>query len=541
MPEAADSQVANEVKVYCAVLCLAAVIFGIYLRLSNLTRTPLWHDEIYTMVQSSGRAPGTAVLEIQGKGIIQASELESYLKPSAIIADPRSVIHALASEEPQHPPLYYLIASAWRAFTGYGPGEARALSVVIGVLLVAMAAVFAGRGCNSWLAGSIAAAVISGSLYHFRISMDFRGYVLWALFTLASSWSLMALYSKRTKLSSYVYCLFLTMGYYTSPLMFFVHMAHFLYLLISHERRVLLRRFLFDSVVCLLLYLPWIATIFLNRDQVYMRLSWLKEPLAFAELMPYLGQSVIEFFFIGYEKLSAGGVGLFYPLIVGFNALLLLCLLVSMLARRDGSYGRMLLLLIFCSFVFMFAADMILGGRRSMNMRYFTSTVISLQLLFAYCIYKMIQKWPLTGAILYSALLILQSGSLWKYANDPQPYHKWLSKEFRAVASVLEGSARPLVVFETSASSFGNILALATVLPGQTEMILSERQDIPQLIKDKSSSYPDIVIIKTSAGAIENLDKSDYKEASLPESIHFYPVHLTRPSKPWTGIQQTLP
>lgn len=117
-------------------------------------RSRLWFDEIYTLW-------------------IARRPLPDLLK--SVAAD-------------VHPPLHYLLVSAWRSFGGENDLYIKALSILTGLATILVADAI-GRACFSRAAGILAAFLLALHPAHVAFSQESRSYALLFLLLAASQWS----------------------------------------------------------------------------------------------------------------------------------------------------------------------------------------------------------------------------------------------------------------------------------------------------------------------------------------------------------------
>lgn len=136
-----------------------------------------------------------------------------------------------------HPPLYYLLLHGWMVLFGDGIMAARALSLVFGVITVALAMRF-----TRWLANE-RAALTAGWLMAImpmavRYSQEARMYALMGLLAIAAAMAL-AKWLKTPDNRRYLalYALLMTLSFYTHYFTIFTLIAHWLVVLALSCRR----------------------------------------------------------------------------------------------------------------------------------------------------------------------------------------------------------------------------------------------------------------------------------------------------------------
>lgn len=165
-----------------------------------------------------------------------------------------TVVHRLS-----HPPLYFLCLGVWMTLAGDSEFSLRFLSVVFGVLSIAMVYPLGAR-IVSRRVGLTAMTLMALSPFLIMYSRMVRLYSLELLLCLVSCWFLLRLLecpdSARTWLA---YVTSSALAVYTEYLAFFVLAAHAVLAVcqIKHSRRFALR-LLGGQLVVLLIFAPWI-------------------------------------------------------------------------------------------------------------------------------------------------------------------------------------------------------------------------------------------------------------------------------------------
>ncbi|MGB7709146.1 MAG: hypothetical protein WBL95_06335 [Microcoleus sp.] len=90
-------------------------------------------NEAYTSIRAAGFTRQEIDDELFQNLIFPAPELPKYqrIKPGSTAAD---TIHALALEDPQHPPLYFLMARFWMQKFGSSLTATRSLPALLSLL-----------------------------------------------------------------------------------------------------------------------------------------------------------------------------------------------------------------------------------------------------------------------------------------------------------------------------------------------------------------------------------------------------------------------
>jgi len=103
-------------------LILLAIILtlGVVFRWGNIDKKIYWHDESYTTIRTTGYQAKEIADTIFQNRLLSTTELGKFqqLKPESNVFD---TIKSLAKEDPQHPPLYFIISRYWEKIFGLSP------------------------------------------------------------------------------------------------------------------------------------------------------------------------------------------------------------------------------------------------------------------------------------------------------------------------------------------------------------------------------------------------------------------------------------
>lgn len=163
--------------------------------------------------------------------LLQVEDLRKYqqTKPESNLFD---VVNILATDNPQHPPIYYLLLRLWRKIFGQSIISARSLSALFSVLIFP---------CIYWLCkeleqssrlGWIAIAIIAVSPIHVLYAQEAREYSLWTLTTLISSIALLRAIKYQKTVNWSIYALISSIGLYVFPFSLFINLGHIIYIAI---------------------------------------------------------------------------------------------------------------------------------------------------------------------------------------------------------------------------------------------------------------------------------------------------------------------
>lgn len=455
------------------------LLLGICFRLVGLGSKAYWHDEVYTTLRAAGYTRAEFDQEVfQNRGLT-APDLQKYqqIKPGSSVTD---TIDSLALEDPQHPPLYFVLARFWLQLFGNSITASRALPALLSLLSLPLMYLLAMELFAAPGVGLLATALLALSPLDILFAQISRQYGLLAAVGMGSSWLLLRSLRRPSRLSWGLYALSVAAGFYTHVLFainLFAHAAYVLLLLLSdpadqladkpadltaaspRSRRLPITQFSIAVVAALILYSPWLAVLLGNYQRAFAATSWTSAnvPLPFM-----LKQWTLHF------------TALFVDLHFGFDnawtfilrvPFVLLILLGLYSVYRNTPQWTWLFVIGFIGLPFLALAlpDLLLGGMRSAIARYLIPCYAGVQLAVAYFLAillthrRAIGQWILVFVFTSSIISISVS------ATSKVWWHLETSYTNPAVLEVLNARPSPLVVSDrgNGDTNPGDLLALS--------------------------------------------------------------------------------
>ena len=172
------------------VLVVALVLLGVVLRLYGLEQKIVWHDEVATRVLAAGATMAAQMQDLYQAQVMTVGQVLQYQQVqqgTSVLA----LIVDLARHDPQHPPLYYVLAKVWVDLWGDSVYVLRTLSVLFSTLSMLamywlMRELAAGRR-----AATLAVMLMGVSPLFILYGQEAREYALWTLTLLLSSAALL--------------------------------------------------------------------------------------------------------------------------------------------------------------------------------------------------------------------------------------------------------------------------------------------------------------------------------------------------------------
>ncbi|MBS0419134.1 MAG: glycosyltransferase family 39 protein [Proteobacteria bacterium] len=242
-------------------VAVLATLAGVFFRTHNPGAKTFWGDELVGLTHTLGYTEAEIVRA--GPQVRTAADIQVYFN----LAGPqnsgprplRATVASLASEDPQHPPVFYLMQRLWAGVAGVSPTALRTLPIIFGLLTIGAMAWLALELFQSRRAALIAASLYAISPFAVLYAQEARETTLWTLEIVTASVLLLRAARTAGTGSWVAYAVVCTLSLYTYPLSATVMAAHFA-LVISipslRQRRVLLP-YVIASAVATLLFLPW--------------------------------------------------------------------------------------------------------------------------------------------------------------------------------------------------------------------------------------------------------------------------------------------
>ncbi|WP_229415506.1 glycosyltransferase family 39 protein [Moorena bouillonii] len=366
-------------------LLIIVIVLGVVFRFYNLDRKVYWYDETMTSLRISGHTRTELVEEIFDGQIISVQNLLKYYQFPNYQKDINDTINSLAGN-PEHSPLYYLMARLWLQTFGNSVATIRLLSVIISLLALPCAYWLCLELFGSKLIGWVAVAIIAISPFHVLYAQEAREYSLWTVTILLSSavllWAMNSSRIKQLIKKPYrwiIYSFTVALALYTHPFSAFVLIGQGLYVLITEGGRWTkgVTSYLLACLGGVLLFSPWLIIVIINFSKFIANTDSVNHSRSgFLPLFWTLNLSRI-FFDVnqGIHPLSP----LHYlSLCLAVYALYYLC-------RKAPQHAWVFIItLIGVTGIALIAPDVLLGGRRSSITRYAIPCYLGIQLAIAY-------------------------------------------------------------------------------------------------------------------------------------------------------------
>ena len=483
------------------VLAVALVLLGFVLRLYGLEQKIVWHDEVATRVLAAG---ATMAAQMQGLyqaqvmtvgQVLQYQQVQQGTSVLALIAD-------LARHDPQHPPLYYVLAKVWVDLWGDSVYALRTLSVLFSTLSLPAMYWLMRELAASRRAATLAVMLMCVSPLFILYGQEAREYALWTLALLLSSAALLralrlsagALPTAQRAWLLYGCCLLVAVSTSLSTLSLILVQV----LYVAFVTRLRLARALYGFVISLcavgLLFLPWALNLLRNFEAFSASMAWSSViVIPRTAVLRILSLNVTRNIFDFWPDVVQDQWLPITASAICVTALVAACVWVFRHAQRETRLYLSLLLVL--PTAMLLVPDLLFGGIRSSNARYLMPVWLGVIAVLAIALDRAFERvgqalaygrssgdlrvfcsrLDLVRVLLWSAALCLVTLSMTTnilHARQQAPWTKSLSISLPEVAKIINQSANPLIVGNQERHHPGNLFALANLLKPETKMQL---------------------------------------------------------------------
>lgn len=469
-------------------ILIFVIIIGVVFRFVALDHKVYWFDEVYTNLRVGGWSSEAIDQALFQNQIIPASQLQQYqgLKPDSTVTD---TIHSLAVEDPQHPPLYFLIARQWMEWFGSSITASRSLPALLSLLSLPLMYLLAKELFNSSLTGLIATTLIAISPIDILFAQTARQYSLLTVLILASSYALVKVTHSRNRWFWGLYIISSILGLYTHLFFALTLAAHGAYILLiqlnskpdkkKHFPNLIIQ-FLIVLIIILSCYLPWMITLINHLSRAESTTSWTKVPISLIDGFKYfaLNFSVIlidiSFDFNDWRN---------YVIRLPFIILILLSF-YQLSSTQPHSTRLFILTSIFIPFLILLLPDILFGGRRATIARYLIPCFTGIQLALSHWFSMRISSRRFSlidsskmGQFILVAVLTSSIISCTTSAMSNTWWTKGVSYWNAEVIQYINTKKSPLVVSDKGNSGLnkGNLISLSYKLNPDVEFLLMDR------------------------------------------------------------------
>ena len=495
-------------------LVIVLLVLGVFFRFYNLDRKVYWHDEVYTSFRIAGYTWGELAPQVFNGKVINAEDLQKYQRPSSQkgLID---TVKSLEIDDPQHPPLYYLMGRLWVQMFGYCVTVIRSLSACISLLVFPCLYWLCLELFGASLIGWVAIALVTISPVHVLYAQEAREYVLWTVTILLSSAALLQAMRLQTRLSWGIYTATLAVGFYSFLFTGLVAIGHGIYVVAieGFPWSKTVKAYLLASLAGLVAIAPWLFVV-MNNWLTFQRTTGWMETIKLPQIILiktwglHLTRPFIDFD-LSFDHPFTSLVPPIFLIFVAYS-IYILC------RQTPKQIWLFILALIGTTAIPLMLPDLILGGVRSTSTRYLIPCFLGIQLAVAYLLATQItnanllkQKfWQVITAVLISAGVVSCAISSQSQTNS---WIKVVSYHLPQVATIINQKNQPLLISNGFGINVGNVFALSYLLKPTVKLQLVFGSNIPQIPKEVS----DVFLLSPSDNLKQGIEKK-YKSKIEP-------------------------
>lgn len=463
-------------KGWLRVVLVLLLILSVFFRFVDLDEKVYSADEVRSFLRISGYTSEEFVERFYDSNVVTVASLQEYQRPTPE-RNLGDAIAALAGN-PEHPPLYYVLARFWAQWFD-NPVGARVLAVLISLLVFPALYWLCLELFTSPFIAWIAIALVASSPYHLLLAQPARQYSLWAVTILLSSALLLRSLRLQTKPLWGLYGVSVAFGLYTHLFFGFVAISHGLYVLIMEGLKLSknIVSYVIASFLGLVIFSPWIWVILTNLDNLDRKTKWARDHQDELKNLLRIWLDNLSRIFIDfpYESSLKNPIPYLILILVGYG----IYFLVSHTPLRIWLF---ILTLIGVTALSQVLPDLIWGGQRSLLPRYLLPSYLGIQLTVAYLVATQMaaisgkmRRGKLSNLIFASLVVagVLSSNLI----SQSRAWDQTASAINLEIAPIINKANQPLVISDTTHTF---IIPLTYLLDPQVQMQLFKDFEVQQ-------------------------------------------------------------
>ena len=482
--------------VFCAVL-----LIGIFFRFYNIDKKVYWYDETITSLQTVGYSTSEMSQLLLQTPLLTVRDLWKFqhINSGRGLTE---VVHAIAVDDPQHPPLYFILLHLWMRTFGDDVTTVRMLSVLFGILVIPamywLARELLFESPHAYEISAWATMLVAISPFHLLYAQEAREYSMWTVTILVSSALLVRALRQRVLLPWIMFMLSVAVGMYTFTLFAFVCAAHTVYVLamcLPLRRWKTLIAYGLTLTAGMAAFTPWAIIIANQLALIGSRTSWATTDFGLIRLAAMWGFNFSSIFFDTDHSLKFvtrfGAEVLATYMLRGVVLLIVFVALVLLGRRAERNVRWFVFSIIAIPFIGLALPDLIGSGIRSGGgNRYLIPCYLGVELATAYILAVQLKasQYSITLRIWQgmAGFLVICGFTSCVFVSQAEVWWiKPVSYYVPRIARRLNREPQPLLLIGTG----GNLLAFSHVLKPETQILLSGGEKFQGLAKDYSAVF----------------------------------------------------
>lgn len=479
-------------------LIIILLVIGTLFRFCNLDGKIYSHDETYTLLRISGYTVDEAKQQIFNNSVINKESFTKFQSPG-LGKGVNDTIMSLVKEDPQHPPLYYIIARFWVDIFGNSVTAIRSLSALISLLIFP---------CIYWLCRElfnmslippgIAIALMAISPIQLIYAQEAREYILWLVTIILSSAALLRairLHSldkdkleKRQQIPDNfttwgIYTLTLTLSLYTSLWTVFVAVTHGIYVFIIAQFRLTetVRGYLLASIIGYLAFIPWMTILIGDFFKFLISADGTSNQVSQLPLIPFWLMQVSRIFFdlnLSLKNPLRYLISIICWILIGY-ALYFIC------RTTNDKVWLFIVLLVIIPTLPLILPDLSSGGISLDYEPYLIPFYLGIQIAVAYLLATQIYNGSLSNRITWQFILLLVIICAMVSCRVNYQAETWWNKKVSygnaQIAKIINQAENPLLISNSVGINYGNLFSLSYLVEPKVRFLLVQNQNIPNI------------------------------------------------------------
>jgi uncharacterized membrane protein len=475
------SVVAKPVSTVIKWTALAFLIIGILFRFAYLDQQVYWHDEVFTSMEATAHTGSELKAEMFTGQEIAPTALLSYqrIDPTRTLSQ---LIFGLGSEDPQHPPLFYLLMHGWMRTWGNSIIVTRGFAAVLSLL------VFPGIYWLCWelfrspLVGWVAIALLAVSPIHVVYAQEAREYSFLTALALFSSAALLRAIRLNHWQNWAWYGMTLILSFYTAVFSALVAIGQGIYVICKQPINIkpiedgfqiqwqLTRRaiaFLITGAIAVIAFIPWLYFLITYSAVFKASAGWVAISLPLATSFKMWMLNLTRVFYDTDLNLFTADAAINWLVIIPV-ILLEMYAIYFLIKKAPRSAWLFVLSLLIGTSLPLLVPDILSGGQRSTVTRYLLPFFLCLQIAVAYLITSLLttakRSYQFVGITLSTILAIAGIVSCGVHSQSNTWWNKIMSYHHPQIAEILNSSDRPILITDSYGYNPANLVSLSYLL-----------------------------------------------------------------------------
>jgi len=375
---------------------------------------------------------------------------------------------------------------------------------------------------SSDLAGWIAISIYSVSPFVHIFTQEARYYILWAFFFVLSNWLLLRAIKHNNLKVWLAYSAATLVALYVSVLSALFIAGHFIYLFFFY--RNLTGRYVLNLAGIILLYAPWIWSLYINMDEIRSALSWhiLEQQYGIAPLLMGLFFGFKRSLMMIYDRdlynvMATGEMPGDLAMMLLSDFLMIaftIYVFIHLFRKTSKENSWFLTLLILPMFLFFFISDIYRGGFSSWFWRYHILIMAGISIVVSSFLYNKIKEKKLLFSAVHLFIITIGIISIFSIAEKRCLLGAAVCQDNIADARIYSEAEKALVITDFNLGPGVFFVILNECSSADIDILFARTDlDIKSTIADKD--YTHVFVSHASDSLLKSI-KSQFTEHIVP-------------------------